>query len=165
MGQIIYSAGGTQGVRLDMRQRLWLAISLLVVIALLMGGCASTTIKTLTGSEKNTMVRVALAHPEVAKWLETAEVYGVEVGWSIVSWNNSEATGWARVAYEEIADGSFPPDKLFPPESTSIHPDVLIRLRVPVGMHIHIAFDRKTIEVVAVQFLPGRPTMGPTPPK
>ncbi len=121
-------------------------------------------IKPLTGSVMNTMVREALAHPEVAKWLETAEVYGVEVGWSIVSWNNSEATGWARVAYEEIADGSFPPSKSFPPESTSIHPDVLIRLRNPPRMHIDIAFDRKTLEVVAVQFLE-RPTTEPTPPK
>jgi len=155
-----------------MKKRLCLAASLLVVAALLVGGCAqpapspqpAPVIKTLTGSEQNTMVRVALAHPEVAKWLETAEVYGVEVGWSIVSWNNSEATGWARVAYEEIADGSFPPAKLFPPESTSIHPDVLIRLRNPPRMHIHIAFDRKTIEVVAVQFLE-RPATGPAPAK
>ena len=147
-----------------------LIIGLIVVMCLIVPvSCAappapSPAIKTLTGSEKNTMVRVALAHPEVAKWLETAEVYGVEVGWSIVSWNNSEATGWARVAYEEIADGSFPPAKLFPPESTSIHPDVLIRLRNPPRMHIHIAFDRKTMEVVAVQYLE-RPATGPTPPK
>ena len=149
-----------------------LIIGLILVMFLLpLVSCAAPpapspapAIKTLTGSEQNTMVRVALAHPEVSKWLETAEVYGVEVGWSIVSWNNSEATGWARVAYEEIADGSFPPAKLFPPESTSIHPDVLIRLRNPPRMHIHIAFDRKTIEVVAVQFLE-RPATDPTPPK
>ena len=151
-----------------MRKRLWLAVSLLVVAGLLMGGCAqpapAPAIKPLTGSEQNTMVTVALAHPEVSKWLETAEVYGVEVGWSIVSWNNSEATGWARVAYEEIADGSFPPSESFPPESTSINPDVLLRLKNPPRMHIHIAFDRKTMEVVAVQFLE-RPATGPTPPK
>ena len=144
---------------------------ILAVILLVPVSCAAPpapspapAIKPLTGSEQNTMVRVALAHPEVAKWLETAEVYGVEVGWSIVSWNNSEATGWARVAYEEIADGSFPPVELFPPESTSIHPDVLIRLRNPPRMHIHVAFDRKTMEVVAVQFLE-RPATGPTPSK
>jgi hypothetical protein len=142
-------------------------IGLILVMLLVPVSCAappapSPAIKPLTGSEKNAMVITALAHPEVSKWLETAEVYGIEIGWSIVSWNNSEATGWASVAYEEIADGSFPPAKSFPPESTSIHPAVLLRLRNPPRMHIHIAFDRKTMEVVAVQFLE-RPATGPTP--
>jgi hypothetical protein len=148
-----------------------LIIGLILVMLMVTVSCAAPpppmpapAIKPLKGSEQNTMVRVALAHPEVAEWLETAEVYGVELGWSIVSWNNSEATGWARVAYAEIADGSFPPSESFPPESTSIHPDVLLRLKYPPRMHIHIAFDRKTMEVVAVQFLE-RPATGPTPPK
>ena len=50
------------------------------------------------------MIEIALAHPEVSKWLETADVYSTEVGWSAVGWNDSEATGWARLEYEEIAD-------------------------------------------------------------
>ena len=155
-----------------MRKNLIIVIGLVLVMLLVPVSCAAPApapmpapaIKTLTGSEQNTMVRVALAHPEVSKWLETAEVYGVELGWSIVSWNNSEATGWARVAYEEIADGSFPPSESFPPESTSINPDVLLRLRNPPRMHIHIAFDRETMEIAAIQYLE-RPETGPTPPE
>ena len=125
---------------------------------------SAPAIKPLTGDEQSIMVTKALAHPEVSKWLETAEVYGVELGWSIVSWNDSEATGWARVAYEEIADGSFPPSESFPPETTSINPDVLLRLKNPPRMHIHIAFDRKTMEVAAIQYLE-KPATDPTLPK
>ena len=139
-----------------MKNRLWVVTSLLVIVALLVGGCASKGIKPLTDEEKSTMIEVALAHPEVSKWLETADVYSTEVGWSAVGWNDSRATGWAHLEYEEIADGNLPSDRTFPSESTSIHPDVHIRVGEPAGKHIHVAFDRETREVVAVQLMPGR---------
>ena len=148
-----------------MKQRLWLAASLLAIAALLIGGCASRGIEPLTEDEKDRFIEIALNHPEVSKWLETAEVYSTEVGWSAVGWSDSKATGWSRLEYEEIADGNLPSDRTFPSESVTINPDVHIRVGEPVGKHIHVAFDRKTKEVSAVQLMPGRPTAGPTPPK
>jgi len=124
--------------------------------------CTQQGIKPLTDDEKNTMIEIALAHPEVSKWLDTADVYSVEVSWSAVGWNNSEATGLAHLEYEDIADGDLPSDRVFPSESTSINPDVHIRVGEPTGKHIHVAFDRESKEVVAVQLMPGRPTAGPT---
>lgn len=141
---------------MKLRKRLWLAASLLLIMTLLVGGCASKAIKPLTGDEKDAMIEIALAHPEVSKWLETADVYSTEVGWAAVGWNNSEATGWARLEYEEIADGNLPSDRAFPSQTTSIHPDVHILVGEPVRLHIHVAFNRETKEVVAVQLQPGR---------
>ena len=146
-----------------MKKRLWLAAILLLVVVLIVVGCGNPKdIKPLTNDEKNAMIEIALAHPEVSKWLETDEVYQTEVGWSAVGWNDSEATGWARLEYEEIADGNLPSDRTFPSYSTSIHPDVHVRVGEPAGKHIHVAFDLEMKEVVAVQLMPGRPTAGPT---
>jgi hypothetical protein len=145
------------------KRKFWLAIILLLVAVLLLAGCGNPkAIKPLTDDEKNAMIEIALAHPEVSKWLETADVYKTEVGWAAVGWNDSEATGWARLEYEEIAGGNLPSDRAFPSESTSINPDVYISVGEPAGMFISVAFNRDTKEVVAVQLMPGRPTAGPT---
>ena len=132
------------------------AAVLLLVLASSFIGCTQKGIKPFTDDEKSAMIEIALAHPEVSKWLETADVYSTEVGWCAVGWNNSKATGWVRLKYEEIADGNLPSDKAFPSEFTSIHPDVHVRIGEPAGKHIHVAFDREKKEVVAVQLMPGR---------
>jgi len=134
---------------------LFLIIVLVAILASSLG-CAQKGIEPLTDDEKNAMIEIALAHPEVSKWLETADVYSAEVDWSAVGWSNSEATGWAHLEYEEIADGNLPSDRAFPSEYTSINPDVHIRVGEPAGMHIYVAFDREPKEVVAVQLMPGR---------
>jgi len=106
-------------VSFRLKKRLLLLISLLVTASLLMGGCTSKAIKPLTDDEKDTMTEIALAHPEVSKWLETADVYSAEVGWSAVGWKDGKATGYALLEYEEIADGNLPSDRTFPSESTA----------------------------------------------
>lgn len=141
------------------KKRMLLSVLITVLVTILVGGlvgCTQKCIKPLTDDEKAAMIEIALAHPEVSKWLETADVYSTEVGWSAVVWNNSKATGWERLEYEEIADGNLPSDRVFPSESTSIHPDVHIRVGEPAGKHIHVAFDRETKEVVNVELMPGR---------
>lgn len=144
--------------------RLWLATILLTIASLLLGGCGGPKgIKPITDREIDEMLEIALAHPDVSRWLETADVYSTEVGWSAVGWNDSEATGWAHLEYEEIADGKLPTDRVFPSEKVTINPDVHIRIGEPAGMHLHVAIDREKMEVVAVQLMPGRPTAGPTP--
>jgi len=118
-----------------LKKILLLLISLLVTASLLMGGCTSKGIKPLTDDEKDTMTEIALAHPEVSKWLETADVYSAEVGWSAVGWKDGKATGYALLEYEEIADGNLPSDRTFPSESTSINPHVYIRVGEPARLH------------------------------
>lgn len=152
----IISVSDKTGVRSKMRKRLWIALSLLVAMTLLVVGCDSKVIKPLTNNEMNSMIETALAHPEVSKWMGETSVYKIEVGWAAVGWSESEATGWARLEYEEIADGNLPTDRVFPSERVTINPDVYIRDGVPTRLHIHASFDRETGEVVAVQLMPGR---------
>lgn len=140
-----------------MMNKICLVAILLIVASLTMAGCGKPkAIKSLTNDEKNAMIEIAIAHPEVSKWLETADVFKAEVGWSAVGWNDSEATGWSRLEYEEIANGNLPSDRVFPSESVTINPDVHVSVGVPARLHIHVAFDRETREVVAVQLMPGR---------
>jgi hypothetical protein len=134
----------------------FLITALIIVLVSGLSGCTKTVIKPLTDDKKAAMVEIVLAHPEVAKWLQTADACSTEVGWSAVGWNNSEATGWAHLEYEEIADGNLPSDRVFPSQSTSINPDVHISVGEPARLHIHVAFDREKKEVVAVQLMPGR---------
>ncbi len=144
------------GVKLEMKKRLWLAASLLVIVALLVGGCASTAIKPLTDTEKDTMIEIALNTPEALRYLENESKYTTEVGWAAIGWRDSEATGWVRLDYEEIADGKLPSDIVYPGQTVTIHPRVIIRVGEPVGKFIYVAFDRETKEVVDVQLAPGR---------
>jgi len=132
----------------------------------LYGGCGGPkAIQPLTDDEEKTMIDIALAHPDVSKWLDTEDPYSTEVGWSAVGWNDSEATGWAYLEYEEIADGKLPTDRVFPSDKVTINPDVHIRVGEPARLHLHIAIDREKMEVVAVQLMPGRPSAGPEPPE
>ena len=139
-----------------MKKRLWLTMSLLLVTVLIISGCASKAIKPLTDDEKDTMIEIALNHPEVSKWLETASVNSTEVGWVTIAWGDSQAVGWYRMDYEDIADGSPPSDITYITDKVTIHPQIYIRVGEPVRMFISVAFDRETKKVVHVELLPGR---------
>ena len=129
---------------------------LIIILGSSFGGCTSKGIKPLTDDEKAAMIEIALAHPEVQRWLGTADVYSTEVGWSAVGWNNGEATGRAILQYEEIADGNLPSDRAFPAQRVTINPEVRIRVGEAPGKHLYVAFDREKKEVLAVQLAPGR---------
>ena len=150
---------------MEVRKGLWLATSLLVVVALLVGGCVghSKGIKPLTDDEKDRLVEIALNTPEALRYLENESKYEIEVTWVALGWKNSKAGEWHPLDYEEIADGNLPSDRLILAESVTIHPQVYIRVGEPVRMSISVAFDRETEKVVHVELLPGRPTAGPTP--
>jgi hypothetical protein len=129
---------------------------LIIILGSSFGGCTPKGIKPLTDAEKAAMIEIALAHPDVSKWLETADVYSTGVGWSAVGWNNSEATGRAILEYEDIADGNLPSDRAFPAQRVTINPEVRIRVGESPGKHLYVAFDREKKEVLAVQLAPGR---------
>jgi len=143
-----------------MKKKYLLWLVLITVLVTILGssfvGCTQKGIKPLTDDEKATMIEIALAHPDVSKWLETADVYSTEVRWSAVGWDNSEATGRAILEYQEIADGNLPSDRAFPAQRVSINPEVYIRIGETARMHIYVAFDREKKEVLAVQLAPGR---------
>ena len=108
------------------------------------------------------MVEVALADPGVSKRIDEADTYEVHVGWSAVSWDGDEATGFSVVEYDDIADGELPTDRVFP-DGATINPYVYISTDPPTGMQLHVTFDREEMKVKGVQLMPGR-GMGPQPP-
>lgn len=146
-----------------MKRTLWLVISLLVVVTLLVDGCASKAIKPLTDDEKNEMVEMALAHPEVSKWLDEADVYSTEVGWVVIAWEDSRAVGWYRMDYEDIKDGEPPSDIAYVTDDVTINLQLYIRVGEPTRLFISVIFNQDKKEVLAVELQPGRPTAGPTP--
>ena len=151
-------------MRLEVRNRLWLAASLLVILALLVGGCAGQpkSIKPLTDNEKNRLIEIALNTPEASAWLEKESTYKADVRWIAIRWENSKAVGWAVLDYEDIADGT-PPQFVW--ESATIYPRVLIRFGEPERTHVMVAIDRDTEQVVLVERLPvkGGPSLKPPP--
>ena len=149
-----------------MKQRLWLAASLLVIMALLVGGCGQPKgIKPLTDKEKDRFIEIALNTPEALRYLENESKYEIEVRWVALGWEDSKATEWHPLDYEEIADGNLPSDVLYLSQTVTIHPEVYIRVGEPVRLSISVAFDRDTQEVVHLELLPGRLTRGLTPAK
>jgi hypothetical protein len=147
-----------------LRRKLWLPMILLVITAILASGCgAPAAISPLSEQDKDEMVAIALADPEVSRWIDTGDTYDTQVGWSAVGWNGEEATGYSIVEYGQIADGQLPTDRVFPSGAT-INPHVYIRVNQPTGMHLHVTFDRKEMKVLAVQLMPGR-GMGPELPE
>ncbi|MFC1928032.1 hypothetical protein ACFLXK_00330 [Chloroflexota bacterium] len=140
-----------------MRNRLWLAASLLVIMALLVSGCGNPKgIKPLTDKEKDRLIEIALDTPEALRYLKNESKYEIEVRWVALGWNDSKASSWHPMDYEEIADGNLPSDRRYLSERVTIHPEVYIRVGEPVRMFISVAFDRDAEEVVHVELLPGR---------
>jgi len=130
-----------------------MATSLLLLMALLVASCVEypKRIKLLTDNEKDRLIEIALDTPEVSKWLKNGSIYKAEVGWIAIVWKNSEAGEWHVLDYEEVANGS-PPQYI--PESATIYPSVLIRVGEPEQVHVHVAFDQETEQVVLVELLP-----------
>ncbi|MFC1992634.1 hypothetical protein ACFLV3_02335 [Chloroflexota bacterium] len=96
-------------------KRVWLTASLLLVMTLVVSGCASKGIEPLTEIEKEAMVDIALNHPEVMTWMGGLGTYVTEVEWATIGWNDAgKATGWTRLDYEDIADGNLPSDIAYP---------------------------------------------------
>jgi hypothetical protein len=137
---------------------------ILLLVVFIVNGCAAPkAIAPLTEREKAEMVEIALADPDVSKWIDTGDTYDTQVGWSAVGWDGEEATGYSIVEYEQIADGQLPTDRVFPSGAT-INPHVYIRVNQPTGVHLHVTFDREEMKVLAVQLMPGR-GMGPKLPE
>lgn len=84
-----------------MRQWLRFIMILLVLIALLAGGCApksninqESNLRWLTNEEKSKSIEIALSTPEATSLLEQQEVHTAEVDWIAIEWDGSRATGW-----------------------------------------------------------------------
>ncbi len=111
-------------------RRLWLAASLLVITALLMGGCAQPTpspqptpvtgvlpaehptdfpenLRWLTEEEKARAVEMALDTPAASEWRQNESVYTASIGWiALTPGSPGEGySGYRIFEYEIVAEG------------------------------------------------------------
>ena len=164
-------------MRLEVRKRLWLAVSLLVALALLVGGCTgpppeerasppanpealenprwfSDSLRWLTDDEKDRLIEIALNTPEALRQLEKESLYKTEVNW--MAMNNST---WWKLDYEAVESGI----PAYIPQSAVFYSHVLIRFGEPERWQVMVAVDLDTEKVVLVEENPAR--NGTTPPK
>ena len=153
-----------------MRQWLRFTMILLVLIALLAGGCAPKSninqepnLRWLTDEEKSKAIEIALSTPEATSLLEQREVYTAEVDWIAIGWDGSRATWWHVLDYDVVAEGV--PE--FVPESAVIYPKVFLRFGDPVQQQVMVAVDLEAEETVLVEgpYVPGAPPPSRPPVK
>ena len=154
-----------QGVRLKVKKRLWLVASLLVIVALLVGGCAGhpegmKSPRRLTDNEEDKVVEIALNTPEALRQLETENKYKTEeVDWLAIVWDNSRWSAYWHIRSEWETD----PNLELVPESAVFYPAVTIRFGEPEQWTVTVAVDLDTEKAVLVQEHPAR--KGPRLPK
>lgn len=160
-----------------MRKRLWLAVSLLVVMALLVGGCAGQpegmkSLRWLTEAEKAKVIEIALNTPQALKQLEKYSQYKTDLSWIAIVWDNSEYSEYWGLDYEWVEEEILPPlPKDMPlvvvmstvPESAEFYSRVVINLGEPPQWQVMAAINPDTGKVALVEENPFR--RGPTPAK
>ena len=161
-----------------MGKRLWLATSLLVVMAVLVGGCTGhpkgmKSLRELTDSEKERVIEIALNTPEALKWREKQRYYDTSLDWVAMVWDGSEYeySEWRWIDYEWEADENLK----YVPEAAVFYPLVTIwfvsprRWVILVRWVIQVAVDLETEKVVLVHEYPPkespllRPKYGESP--
>jgi len=158
-----------------------LLISLLVVMALLMGGCAEPTSspqpapvsegpsaghpqgmkspRLLTEEEKDKVIEIALNTPEALKQLEKDSHYNTKLSWIAIVWENSEYSEWWGIDYDWKTD----PNLGLVSGAAEFYSRVGINFGEPPQWQVSVAINPNTGEVALVEENPFR--TGPTPPQ
>ncbi len=149
-----------------MKRGLGLVAALFLIAVVLAGGCGGPeAIPTLTEDDRNAMIEIALADPEVSRWLDEADEYTVEERWVVIAWEDSKAAGWYWVKYEDIKDGKPPADRAYVTDDVTISPELYFHIGELARMYISVIFDSDMKKIISVQPQPGRPSAGPEPPE
>jgi hypothetical protein len=102
-------------------------MSLLAIMALLVGGCAGHSerqLTALTETEKAKVIEIALDTPEVKEWLEKESKYRAELVWVAINYKDTEPyeRSWMRILdYDEIEEAAE-----LVSEWTEVYPGVVI---------------------------------------
>jgi len=148
------------------KKRLCLAASLLVVVALLVGGCAGhpegmKSLRWLTDAEKDKVIEIALNTHEAKKAREEYGAYETYLSWVAIVWDSSEYeySEWRGIDYDWETDENL---KLVTP-TAEFYSRVVINFGEPPQWQVMVAVNPDTGKVVLVQENPFR--TGPTPPR
>jgi hypothetical protein len=139
-----------------------LITALFLIAVVLAGGCGGPeAIKPLTEEDREQMIEIALADPEVTKWLQETDEYSVEERWVVIAWEDSKAVGWYWMDYEDIKDGTPPEEIAYVTDDVTISPELYFHIGEPARMYISVVFDSDMKKILSVQLQPGRPSAGP----
>jgi len=133
-----------------MRKGLWLAISLLMIVALLVGGCTGhpkgmKSLRWLTDAEKAKVIEIALNTPEALSLLEKESYYETNVGWAAINWiDHGFEVCWFD--YECIDKGV--PASV--PESAEFYSGVEFYFGEPAHYQLNVAINPDTRKVAFV---------------
>jgi len=160
----LFPGKGAKKVSVRMRKALWLAISLLVVVVLLVGGCAGhpkgmKSLRWLTDAEKERVTEIALNTPEAVEAREVYGVYTTSLSWVAISWldHNAEFYGLDYEWVDEDAPPSSPgdpPPKVFLdmiPDSAEYYSRVEIYFGEPPQVLMRVAINPDTGKVAHVE--------------
>jgi len=145
-------------VKLETKTKLWAIATLLVILLVLVSGCAEhpkgwQSPRELTDSEKDRIVKIALNTPEVLKQLETNKQYKMrDVDWIAIVWDNSQWSAYWRILPEWETD----PNYSLVLESALFYPAVTISFGDPEDWQITVAVDLDTEKSVFVQEYPAQ---------
>ena len=158
-------------------RRLWLGVSLFVIMALLVGGCAGhpegmKRLRWLTDTEKAKVVEIALNTPEALRQLEKESTYKTELSWIAIVWENSKYSEYWGLDYEWVDEEILPPLPDNPPpgvvfstvpEEAEFYSRVVINFGEPPRWQVSVAVNPDTGKVALVEENPFR--TGPTLPE
>jgi hypothetical protein len=134
-----------------MKTKLWLAASLLITVAILVGGCSGGQFR-LSESEKGKVIEIALNTPEASKWLEEENEYRIgEVEWYAIE----DSVSWHLLPYDDVETN---PNYQLVPESAVWYPGVTIAVGEDTITQMQIAIDLETEK--AVMILGPYPSLG-----
>jgi hypothetical protein len=151
--------------------KLWMVVSVSVIISLLVIGCAGNhaglkSPQTLTDAEKAEAIAIAFQAPQIASLIEKGAPYTVRLGWMAIVWNGSEP-GEVRSFIGE--DPWHDPNYTLVRAGSLWYPEVIIATGTDIITQVQIAVDLGTKKVVYVDgpypslSSPGRFPNTPTP--
>ena len=143
-----------------MRKKLWLAASLLITMAILVGGCSGNSkgmksLRWLTDAEKDRVIEIALNTPQALRLLGEESHYETSVKWVAINWLNDHADELWELDYEDVDGGV--PERV--PESAEFYSRVEIYFGEPAYYLLRVAINPDTgkvahIEVHGLKLLP-----------
>ena len=162
-----------------MKKGLRLVTSLIVITALIVGGCAGhpegmKSLKWLTDEEKDRVIEIALNTPEALRQREKYSHYETNLSWIAIVWDSSEysySEYWG-LDYKWVEEETLPPIPDNPPpgvvfatvpESAEFYSRVIINFGEPPRWQVSVAVNPDTEKVALVEENPFR--TGPTPPE
>ncbi len=138
-----------------MRNRLWLATSLLVIMALLVAGCARhpagmKNLRWLTEAEKDRVIEIALNTPDALQAREAYGPYKTSLGWVAINWrDNGNGSDHFGLDYDYEQSEEWISEHV--PKSAEFYSQVAIDFGEPPQLELRVAINPDTGKVAHVE--------------